>query len=273
MDRKTQNTLNWIELGNLWKQYIETVDLALIDYNKAPHPTYISTIYQNLLQRIFIGVRSGTVLLMHLNKSYFKFSIAIQLRAVILDSMIAVYLIDYTNNENEFKKQIGDLSHQTARNIKEDLEETFKNTSVSAEKRQEIFKTLSEIFPGNFNYKDKTKFNPDYEPISAFKMTNFYCANLKTDEKQQKWMKDCYDLYKHFSIYEHFNSLSKPLLDSDSAFDYDLNRFMYSTKFFFDASKVCLGGLKDDGRYIKKIDELLKKFNTLKPVNINNTLE
>lgn len=268
MDKKTKNTLNWVELGKLWSQYQIVTDNSLKDFStNAKSPAYVSVIYQNLLQRIYFGVRTSEILLGLLHQGYFKFSIAIQLRSTVLDSMIATYLINFTEDEVQFKNQVANLSHQTAHNINREIEEKCRENSMSQENRNKLFETLSILFPGNFNKNEKNKFNSEsFEPISASKIVESYCENPKTTDNEQKWMKECYKLYLHFSTYEHYNALSKTLLENEMAFYFDLNKFIYSTKFIFDASITCLSAMREKGNYIKQLEELKTKWDKLEPV-------
>lgn len=266
MNKKTQNTINWIALQNLYNKYEVVINNGLTDFSKnAPTPQYSSIIYQNILQRIYFGIRTTEILLKLLNQSYFKFSIAIQLRSSILDSMIAVYLSDFANDDTILKKQIANLSHQTAKNINTEIEKKCADGLMTADQRGKQFETLSNIFPGNFDLNGKKMFNSNYTNIGAYTIVKDYCKSTNTNSGQKKWMEECYELYKHFSIYEHYNALSKTLLEHELAFDYDLNKFVYSAKFIFDASITCLTAMNDNGKYIKQIEELILQWKKLEP--------
>jgi hypothetical protein len=252
----TQNNKVLTDLNLVWTSYLSLIKKALP--TEARIRLYPACVYEDLLLRFYLGIKSCQLQLTYFEEEL-RFPIAIQLRSLVLDSMIAVYLAEFRNDEEKFNEEIAKLDHQSAGVLNKTLEKNNQNGKFDKQKSTNFLKTSQEIYPKNFTINNKTKFNNQYDNnnLTASKIKNTYSRCVNNSDTEKEWMEKCYEQYCIFSFYEHYNSMFPRLLHNN--IDYDLNKFSYVSKFIIDASLVAMYINGTTENIISKTDLLNKQ--------------
>jgi hypothetical protein len=205
--RKSENTQ---KLRELLKEFKVTSKEILVEYNEPRDPSQIQIVYQNIFQRLYIGLSSIDILLGHfVRNQYFKYPLALQMRACLLDSIIIVYLlVSRIKSEDEFRLQLARLNLDVAKEIyKENI-----GKDIIELKRQILYYGLETNFS---NEKDVIILNKLVKRIQNRGMAQ---ALEGTD---YEWFSPAYKLYSYYSKYEHFGTVGKVFLEFPPEFDFD----------------------------------------------------
>lgn len=245
------------KLKNIHQEYISICRSVLLKFNNAENPPYVRIIYQNLFQRLYYGIKTTDILMVHFNnETNFNYSIALQLRASLLDCMIVGYLTQFIQDEGSFRKEVARLSVKVAQQSEEETQNEMSEGQLDKESLDKRIQNIKALLPDNF------------EPNKRFKLKKLKELHAKTlaDESKQPelgWVKDSYALYRLFSIHEHFGQISKQFLSTDP--EYHFGKFIQATIFILLASSYCVYILEGDQENQKKILSLLEKFEDIKP--------
>jgi hypothetical protein len=244
------------KLRELFAEFMTLSKRTLTDYNREKNPDYYKIVYQNLFQRLYIGLCAIDTLFDKFNRNrYFKYPIAIQMRNCILDSITIAYLalfIDKTN-QAKFKEQVIRLNHPIARELNNEIEEMIKKGDLNY---KEHFKLAASHFPDNFTNGKTIKL----KKIQELKPSEMAKALMGT---QLERYSEIYKLYQHYSKYEHYGTVSKTLLEFDSEFEFD--KFVFSTYFILQAAYMTLQLLEVDSEKIEKMKLLRDRIIEVEP--------
>jgi len=253
--------------GKIYKIFNESNIIfkeVLLEFNHKQSPEYYQVIFQNLLQRIYLGLLAIEHLLkLYKQISYIKYPIAIQMRACILDSITIAYLSNFIDPQkpDKFSNQILRLNQPAAKELNDEIENEIKNHGIKSSDCHESYRSIISFFQGNYTKGPIPKLRKDIKPIKIYEMLQF----LKTT--QLEYFTAAYEPYKHYSKYQHFGSFTKTLLDLDS--DYEFDKIIYSSGFILQATYIAILHLEINPDNVKKIENLRdnisdieKTFNT-----------
>jgi hypothetical protein len=258
-------------LQELFSEFISLARDTLTDFNNQSNPDFYKIVYQNLLQRLYLGISATDILFDEFRKNkYFKYPIAIQMRTCILDSITIAYLALFIDKQDgtKFREQVCKLNHPVAREINDEIIEMIKNGDS---KYDEHFKLALSYFPDSFTNEGgiKLKKIKELKPsdmVKSLKGTPF------------EYYIDIYKLYKHYSKYEHYSSISKNLIEFDAEYEFD--NFTLSTYFIFQAAYMTMQFMEIDKDKIEKMkfirDRIIEVEPTFKapiPIRIENIRE
>lgn len=244
------------KLRELFSEFMTLAKEVLTEYNYHKNPDYYQIVYQNLLQRIYIGVSAIDTLFDKFNRNkYFKYPIAIQMRTCILDSITIAYLALFIDkkNQNKFREQVIRLNHPVARELNDEIEEMIKKDKSEYKKH---FELAAFHFPDNFTNGQKIKLKKIQElkpggMANALKGTPF------------EWYQEVYKLYKHYSKYEHYGTVSKKLLEFDAEFEFD--KLTLSTSYILHAANITMQFMEVDTERIEKMKNLSDRIIEIEP--------
>lgn len=250
-----------VKLRELYLEFISLAQATLIDFSTQGNPDFHKIIYQNLLQRLYLGISAiDTLFDKFKGNRYYKYPIAIQMRTCILDSLTIAYLALFIDkrNQTKFKEQVWKLNYPVARELNYEITEMIKNGDPEFKNH---FKLASLHFPDNFTDEGKLKKISETRPSDMAKA-------LKGTPLE--WYSDVYKLYKHYSMYEHYNSVSKTLLEFNEEYEFD--KFTFSTFFIFQAAYMAMQFMEVDKSNIEKIKLIRDKIIDVDPTfdKLNN---
>lgn len=214
-----------------YTQYANLIKEVLKEYD-SKEKKYHQIITANILQRIYTSIKAINILLgeFYVNKN-FKFPIGIQIRVALLDVITLAYLtlhID-VNDEKIYKEQVTRLDNNLVRDYFKEIELKFKNGNIDIIEKDRKLKSLYETFPNNLLKGGKTiELNSKVSNLT----TNGMAKNLIGTNYALFLV--CNQLYQYYSKYEHFQSISKKLLDDDPEYDFD--KLKLSSIYVFQAS-------------------------------------
>jgi len=243
-------------LRKLFSEFISLARDILTDFNNQSNPDFHKIVYQNLLQRLYLGISAIDILFdKFLKNKYFKYPIAIQMRTCILDSITIAYLALFIDKQNDtkFREQVCKLNHPLAREINDEIIEKIKNRDS---KYDENSKLALSYFSDNFTNEGgiKLKKVKELKPSDMVK-------SLKGTPLE--WYSDIYKLYKHYSKYEHYNSISKNLIEFDVEYEFD--NFTFSTAFIFQAAYMTMQFMEIDKEKIEKMKLIRDRIIEVEP--------
>lgn len=114
------------KLRELFSEFISLAQATLIDYSTQSNPDFHKIIFQNLLQRLYLGISAIDTLFDKFNQNkYFKYP----MRTCILDSITIAYLSLFIDKQNQtkFREQVSKLNHLVARELNDEINEMIKN--------------------------------------------------------------------------------------------------------------------------------------------------
>jgi hypothetical protein len=255
------------KLRELFSEFIPLAQATLIDYSTQSNPDFHKIIFQNLLQRLYLGISAIDTLFDKFNQNkYFKYPIAIQMRTCILDSITIAYLSLFIDKQNQtkFREQVSKLNHPVARELNDEINEMIKNGDLEYDKH---FKLASFHFPDNFTNEARIKL----KKIKELKPNEMVKSLSEIPiEWYSKFYGDMYKLYKHYSKYEHYSTISKNLIEFDTEYEFD--KFTYSTFYIFHGAYMAMQLMEVGSEKIEKmrlirdnIIEVEPTFNRIPP--------
>lgn len=255
-DHELKKIKSTAKLRELFTDFVSLTKEILTEFNSEVNPEFHRKIYQNLLQRLYIGICAIETLMVPFERNkYYKYPIAIQMRTCILDSITIAYLALFIDkkNQNKFKEQVTRLNHPIARELNEEIEEMIKNGNS---KYKEHFKLASFHFPDNFTNGQKIKLKKIAE-IKPGKMAK----ELKGTPLD--WYAEIYGLYRHYSKYEHYGTVSKTLLEFDTEYEFD--KLTFSSYYIFQAAYMAMQFMEVDKSKIEKMKLIRDKIIEVEP--------
>lgn len=257
----TDNVNNFQKLQSSFSTFLSLTNKTLISFNNSKDIAYYKIIYIQLLQRLFIGIYAIDTLFERFKKHrYLKYPIGLQMRTCLLDSITIYYLIPFIdkNDDKKFREQIARLDKLVAKEFCTSIEEEIKTKKLMPDEYKEDFKLNAAFFPENFTKGDNPKRIKNIEEIKPNKMVESFKGT------QWEWFGDCYAPYKYYCKYEHFNSISKIMLEHDT--DYEFDKLVYS--YFHVLQAVCLTYhiLEIDKEIIEKIKNLRDSIHEIEPL-------
>ena len=244
------------KLRELLSDFKTLTKRTLTDFNGQKSPNYYKIVYQNLLQRIYIGIDAIDTLFDKFNHNkYFKYPIAIQMRTCILDCITIAYLSLFIDKKNQtkFKEQVSRLNHPVARELNDEIEEMIKNGNWGY---KEHFKLASSHFPANFTTGTKIKLKKMKELKPGEMVKELRGSPLE-------WYSGIYKLYRHYSKYEHYGTISKTLLEFDAEYEFD--KLTFSTYYVFQAAYMAMQFMEVDKNEIEIMKFLRDKIIEVEP--------
>jgi len=239
----------------LREQYAEFITLSkqiLLDYNNQQNITYYNAVYENLFQRLYLGISAIDTLFDKFNQNvYFKHPIAIQMRVCILDSITIAYLSLFVDegNEREFRNQITRLNQPVARELYNEVKDSNNEDDI---------KYAMSCFPDNFIQGQTIKINKKIKDLKTADMTTFL------REKPLEEFNDIYKLYQHYSKYEHYSIVSKDILKFDTEYEFD--SLLYSTFYIFHTAYMGVCYMEVAPDKIESIKRLRDKVDEIEPL-------
>jgi len=156
-NREIQKIKSTETLRQLFNDFLHLTKNVLEDYNSRSELKYFQIVSANLLQRMYLSIKTINILLDEFNRDqYFKIPIGIQVRTALLGSITLTYLalfIDKTNDE-KYREQVTRLNHPVARELKNEIEEQINNGKIKGEeikiciKLQDVL--LEKLFMGSW---------------------------------------------------------------------------------------------------------------------------
>lgn len=244
------------KLRKLLSEFMSLARETLTDYNNQNNPDFHKIVYQNLFQRLYIGLNAIDTLFDKFNRnSYFKYPIAILMRTCILDSITIAYLALFIDKQNQarFKEQVTRLNHPAARELNDEIEEMIKNGDLGY---KEHFKFAALHFPDNFTNGQKIKLKK-IQQLEPGEMVKFLGGT------PLEWYGDIYKQYRHYSKYEHYSTTSKTLLEFDTEYDFD--KLTFSTYYILQAAYMAMQFMEVDKKKIEKMKLLRDKIIDVEP--------
>ncbi|MDE0471419.1 MAG: hypothetical protein OXH57_05715 [Ekhidna sp.] len=244
------------KLRELFLGFMSLAKETLTEYNHHKNPDYYQIVYQNLFQRLYIGISAIETLFDKFNRNrYFKYPIAIQMRTCILDSITIAYLALFIDkkNQNKFKEQVIKLNHPVARELNDEIEEMIKKDKSEYKKHLE---RAEFHFPDNFTNGQRIKL----KKIQELKPRGMAKALKGTP---LEWYGEIYKLYQHYSKYEHFGTVSKTLIEFDAEFEFD--NLTFSTFYVLQAAYMTMKFMEVDTVKIEKMRKLRDKIREVEP--------
>lgn len=245
--KKIKSTKN---IRKIFSDYIILSKEVLLEFNDQKNPEYYQIIFQNLIQRLYLGIMAIDTLFDKFSQiNYFKYPIAIQMRACILDSLTIAYLTQFIDPKDPkiFKEQIQRLNQPSARELNDEIESNIKNSNIKSSECHDSFKLALSLYPDNF-----TKGSiPKLKKINDIKLKDMV-ATLKGT--QLEYFNEIYKIYRHYSKYEHYGTLSKILLEFDSEYEFD--KITFSTRYVVQATLIAFIYMKIDSEKIEKLKHI-----------------
>jgi hypothetical protein len=237
------------KLREIFNEFVALTKEVLTEFNYQKKPDYHQVVYQNLLQRLYIGVSAIDTLFDTFNKNkYFKYPIAIQMRTCILDCITIAYLTLFIEDRNEFREQVVKLNHPVAREINDQIQELIKKDKSDYKKH---FELAALHFPENFTNANKIK-------LKKIKELKPGCMANALNGTPLEFYIEAYKLYKHYSKYEHFGTFSKTLLELNSEIDFD--KFTFSTYFILQASLLSMKNINVETTKLREMQNIIDKI-------------
>jgi len=242
------------KLRELFTEFIKLTKETLTEYNQHENPEYFQIIYQNLLQRLYIGISAIDTLFDKFNSNkYFKYPIAIQMRTCILDSITIAYLAMFIDkqNPNKFNEEVIRLNHPVARELNDEIAKMIKEGNSEYKKHLEL---AAFNFPYNFIDGQKLKKIQELKPRGMVK---------SLQGTPLEWYGEIYKLYQHYSKYEHFGTVSKTLLEFD--IEFELDKLTFSTFYILQAANMTMQFMEVDTVKIEKMKNLRDRIIEVEP--------
>lgn len=250
-NREIQKIKSTETLRQLFNDFLHLTKNVLEDYNSRSELKYFQIVSANLLQRMYLSIKTITILFDEFNRNqYFKFPIGIQVRTALLDSITLTYLalfIDKTNDE-KYREQVTRLNQPVARELKNEIEEQINNGKIKGEEISKQYEFAANHFPDNFFEGSKIQLKKSIKYLNPKDMAE------KLKGTPLEWFSDCYKLYQHYSKYEHFGSITKSMLDFDPEYEFD--KLTFSTFYIFCASLMAYSFMEVE----KEKQEIMKKI-------------
>lgn len=248
------------KLRELFSEFRILTKEALIEFNDYEKPEYFKSIFQNLLQRLYIGIGAiDTLFDMFNNDRYYKLAIAIQMRVCILDSITIAYLRLFIDKQDplKFKEQVIRLNHPIARELMTEIKEMTENNIDHSTDLESYYKLAKTHFPGSIIEDTQLILNKKIKDLKPKHMADA----LKGTELD--WYSGIYKTYQHFSKYEHYGTLTKTLLEFSSEYDFD--KFVLSTFYVFHAAFMAVARMEIDHNKINKFKTLRDRIIEVEP--------
>ncbi len=248
------------KLRELFSEFKVLAKEALVEFNDFENSEYYKSIYQNLLQRLYIGIGAIDTLFDMFNKNrYYKFAVAIQMRVCILDSITIAYLRLFIDKQDplKFKEQVIRLNHPIARELLTEIKEMTENNSDHSIDLQSYYKLAMTNFPESFIEGTPLTLNKKIKDLKPKHMADA----LKGTELD--WYSGIYKTYQHFSKYEHYGTLTKKLLEFTSEYEFD--KFVLSTFYIFHAAFMAVARMEIDQNKINKFKALRDRIIEVEP--------
>lgn len=215
--------------------------------------------FAELFRRLFIITRSiKNTYLNYNNQVLYCFPLGLQTRVLLLDTITVLYLEHRLNNSLiEFEKAISRLDHTTVKQIVKEAQIDLENGIINNEQHQELLKDFHSTYPNNIHYKNGSYRLTRVQHLSVDKMLD--SIDLLGHERRERFS----FLYKMYSKYEHYNSMSNLLLDHNPEQDFiwlleslafALQGFAISLKRALDTSDI----LVPYGEIEKNLSRILK---------------
>lgn len=257
---KDEIILDTENLRSLYTQYTNLIKEILKGYD-SKGKKYHQIITANILQRIYTSIKAINILLdeFYVNKN-FKFPIGIQIRVALLDVITLAYLTLHIDiiDEKIYKEQVTRLDNNLVSDYFKEIELKFNNEKIDIMERNRKLKYLQETYPNNLLKDNETiKLNKKIPNLTTSSMVKELVGT------EYDLFVGCYQLYQYYSKYEHFQSISKELLDYNSEYDFD--GLKHSSIYVFRASLMACNIMKVEQSKLFEMKNLFDKISIIEP--------
>jgi hypothetical protein len=238
------------KLESIFQEFIGFAKSILEDFNNRTDATFSKAIFHQLFQRMYISLKAIGVLLHEFKRNrYFKYSIAIQMRVCMLDSLTICYLFKYAHTD-QFRKKLARFNVQFI----EELVLEIDNLKVEVHEKIRNYKWIVDAYPDNLDMTDNR----------ATPKENIRRIGAKTMSKDViDELKDvafcCFTLYSYYSKYEHYGLVSKNMLEHPDESDFD--KMITASFMAMQTANIALTVMEDaNSENVKQIKKVIVKY-------------